>query len=138
MKKIINLLLMAVSMTLLTSCAIYAQDDLYDSRQPSMSIVIEYGTPHYAPNGLISYYFYDGWYCYPYLVDNVYRFHYYRRPIPPRDIYHHRPLPRPYRPIPNHGVRGHYHGSFNHSTHQYNNGHRPNPNINHGRFGEKR
>lgn len=152
MKKILNLIIVALMILTLTSCAtMYAQDDIYTTTEPSVNIVVEYGIPYYTTNGLIAYYVYNGWYCYPYYVNNIYRFHYYRKPLHPREMHHYRPIPKDYRHVPNHRVGTHkpyiYHNDGLRSGRSNINNHQNRGNItprNHGnssggrRFGSRK
>lgn len=95
MKKFLKLLFVTIISVTLASCAsTYGVTTV--STEPSVDVVIQYGQPYYTTNGLVSYYVYNGWYCYPYYYNNVYRFHYYRSPIVYRNVYY-RPIPRNYR-----------------------------------------
>ena len=46
-----------------------------------VNVVIRYGTPYYYEGSLL-YYVYDGWYYYPYVVNNRYYYHRYSKPLP--------------------------------------------------------
>lgn len=48
-------------------------------------IVVRYGTPYYD-NGILSHYYYRGYYYYPYRYNNVWRYQRYSRPLPRRPI----------------------------------------------------
>lgn len=114
MKKVLNLIIAALITLTITSCAtIYAQDTVYSKGEPTVNVVIEYGTPYYTTNSLIAYYIYKGWYCYPYYYNNMYGFHYYRKPLPYRDIRHYRPMPRGYKHVPNYRA-WHHRPNINH------------------------
>ena len=53
-----------------------------------INVIVRYGTPYYYEGSLI-YYLYDGFYYYPRLIDNHWRYYRYARPLPPpRHHYH--------------------------------------------------
>ena len=104
-EKLTAIVLALSSLLLMNSCAVYAQDDVYVSESvstPSVSIIVEYGTP-FIIDGLIRYYFYDGFYYYPiYRNGYIYGMHHFRRPLPPRQMRHYIPVPRDYVHSPHH------------------------------------
>lgn len=52
-----------------------------------INVIVRYGTPYYY-EGSILYYMYDGFYYYPRLIDNHWRYYRYARPLPPPRHYH--------------------------------------------------
>lgn len=75
MKKFLLLLSILFSTVCLSSCSVssyaYTTDDYYvEDREISYNIVVTYGTPFYF-NNVLSYYFYDGIYYYPYRYNCV-------------------------------------------------------------------
>ena len=76
MRSFILLLSILLSTVCLSSCsastyATYSTDDYYvEGREISYNVVVTYGTPFYF-NNVLSYYFYDGIYYYPYRYNSV-------------------------------------------------------------------
>ena len=82
-----------------------------------INVIVRYGTPYYY-EGSILYYMYDGFYYYPRLIDNHWRYYRYARPLPPPRHYH----------------NGYHSGRYNpHRSSTYKNypGHRNGGNIHH-------
>lgn len=83
-----------------------------------INVIVRYGTPYYYEGSFI-YYLYDGFYYYPRLIDNHWRYYRYARPLPP----------------PRHHYHGGYHsGRYNpHRSSTYRNypGHRNGGNLHH-------
>lgn len=79
MKKLFNLIVMALSMVLFTSCmsasAITTEKVAYEYEYPemSMSVIIQHGTPFYY-NNVLEYYLYNNIYYYPYCVGHTWYF----------------------------------------------------------------
>lgn len=124
MKKIIlNLVFAVVALLSLSSCATAAYANTEDG--VDIALVIQYGEPFYI--GGERYYFYNGWYYRPYIIDN--RYYYHRYHVRPSVVYHrphgyvhHRPgiTHRPH--VPNsvgrgHGGFGRPSGGFGRSSH---------------------
>lgn len=76
MRKFLLLLSVLLSTVCLSSCSVssyaYSTDDCYymKDRDITYNIVVRYGTPFYF-NNVLSYYFYDGIYYYPYRYNFV-------------------------------------------------------------------
>lgn len=76
MRKFLLLLSVLLSTICLSSCSVstyaaYSTDDCYvEDRDISYNIIVRYGTPFYF-NNVLSYYFYDGIYYYPYRYNSV-------------------------------------------------------------------
>ena len=76
MRSFILLLSILLSTVCLSSCSVstyaYSTDDCYyvKDRDITYNIVVTYGTPFYF-NNVLSYYFYDGIYYYPYRYNSV-------------------------------------------------------------------
>lgn len=76
MRKFILLLSVLLSTVVLSSCSVstyaaYSTDDYYvEDRDITYNIIVTYGTPFYF-NNILSYYFYDGVYYYPYRYNSV-------------------------------------------------------------------
>lgn len=75
MRNFLLLLSILFSTICLSSCSVssyaYSTDDYYvEDRDISYNIVVTYGTPFYF-NNVLSYYFYDGIYYYPYRYNSV-------------------------------------------------------------------
>ena len=115
MKRIFNLVIMAIISIILTSCSVgYATTSVYS--EPNAEVVVEYGTPYYNESNVVVFYTYEGWYCYPYYYNNVRRFHYYRKPHHPYNNIYYRGYPY-YRNRP---IRNHF--QHNHNSYRPNNG----------------
>ena len=83
-----------------------------------INVIVRYGTPYYYEGSLI-YYLYDGFYYYPRLIDNHWRYYRYARPLPPPRHHYH---------------SGYYSGRYNpHRSSTYKNypGHRNGGNLHH-------
>lgn len=76
MRNFLLLLTILLSTVVLSSCSVssyttYSTDDYYvEDRGISYNIVVTYGTPFYF-NNVLSYYWYDGIYYYPYRYNSI-------------------------------------------------------------------
>ena len=76
MRNFLLLLSVLLSTVVLSSCSVstyaaYYTDDYYvEDRDITYNIIVTYGTPFYF-NNILSYYFYDGVYYYPYRYNSV-------------------------------------------------------------------
>ena len=121
MKKTILFIVLAIcAMLTFSSCAspAYAQgvEVTECDGNVDINVIVRYGTPYYYEGSLI-YYLYDGFYYYPRLIDNHWRYYRYARPLPP----------------PRHH-NGYYSGRYNpHRSSTYKNypGHRNGGNLHH-------
>ena len=128
MKKTILFIVLAIcAMLTFSSCVspAYAQgvEITECDGNVDINVIVRYGTPYYYEGSLI-YYLYDGFYYYPRLIDNHWRYYRYARPLPP----------------PRHH-NGYYSGRYNpHRSSTYKNypGHRNGGNLHHPNrhFGE--
>ena len=121
MKKTILFIVLAIcAMLTFSSCVspAYAQgvEVTECDGNVDINVIVRYGTPYYYEGSLI-YYLYDGFYYYPRLIDNHWRYYRYARPLPP----------------PRHH-NGYYSGRYNpHRSSTYKNypGHRNGGNLHH-------
>lgn len=126
MKKIIALFAFAAMLLMsLTSC-VTGNAAVCD--EPTVDVVVRYGTPYYY-NGAIVYYVYDGYYYYPHY--NGSRWYYYRDKRPIRQ--HHRGwvnpgTQRPHKPNGGHHSHGNWTVKPNRGSHHGNGGHISRPN----------
>ena len=139
MKKIFLSLIFSIGILFsMSSCisSAYAQDVIVedDGVGVSMGVVVRYGTPYYF-EGSILYYLYNGWYYYPYCVNNNYYFHRYRRVLPSPNFYDwYKPIPKGHiHPRPHHNVPHHRPHATPHRPHHNHHGnmHRPPSKPNH-------
>lgn len=86
----IKKLFLSLSLVFLLGSCTVAVDDAF----PSTDVVVRYGIPYYY-DGNLTYYRYNGWYYYPYRINDVMYYHRYQRPVPPRAG---RPIYTPDRP----------------------------------------
>lgn len=107
------------------------ENEIYETGQPTITVVFQYGTPYYYGSTLY-YYVYDGWYYYPYYHRGYWYYHRYHSPLPPPRWHHGGPA-RPGRPgsashpKPGHFNHGHHDGGMKPNT-----GNRPRPDRNGG------
>lgn len=83
MNRIVIVILFLLGCISLSSCTTaYAMTSEYEG---DYEIVVRYGTPYYD-KGVLSHYYYRGYYYYPYRYNNVWRYQRYSRPLPRRPI----------------------------------------------------
>ena len=129
MKKTILFIVLAIcAMLTFSSCVspAYAQgvEITECDGNVDINVIVRYGTPYYY-EGSILYYMYDGFYYYPRLIDNHWRYYRYARPVPPPRHYHngyHRGRYNPHRSSTYKNYPGHRNGGNIHHPHRMSGG----------------